>query len=84
MYMHKKGMGDIPSNPDTISRESIYKYPDLPYKFNQNEKETIIDKNGKQRTIFKRDVLKSPEEGGLPAGSWAPYGINGGIYLGPS
>lgn len=82
MYMHKKGMGDIPSNPDTISRESIYKYPDLPYKFNQNEKETIIDKNGKQRTIFKRDVLKSPEEGGLPAGSWAPYGINGGIYFG--
>lgn len=81
MYMHKKGMGEIPKNPDTISRESMYQYPDYPYKAYHNETVTITDKNDVERMILKRDVLKSPEEGGLPAGSWAPYGTYGGVYF---
>lgn len=81
MYMHKKGMGEIPKNPDTISRESMYQYPDYPYKAYHNDTVTITDKNGVERMILKRDVLKSPEDGGLPAGSWAPYGTYGGVYF---
>ncbi|MEY2375692.1 KxYKxGKxW signal peptide domain-containing protein [Lentilactobacillus buchneri] len=81
LYMHKKGMGDIPKNPDTISRESIYQYPDYPYKAYKNDTITITDKNGAQRTILKRDLLKSPEDGGLPVGSWAPHGTYGGVYF---